>query len=55
MKIENDDSGCNIGCLGCVTSLIGLIALVWIFTHWSQFIGGIYYWMNQIFVIIPYD
>ena len=50
MKINNEDSSCGGGCLGCVFSLIGLVSLVWIFTHWGQFINGIGYWMNQIFV-----
>jgi hypothetical protein len=50
MKIEkSDDSSCDLGCLSCVTSLIGIVAFIWILTHWGQFIDGVYYWMNYIF------
>ncbi len=49
-KSDNDSTGCNLGCLGCVTSLIGLVALVWIISHWHLFVTGVYFWMDKIFV-----
>ena len=49
MEISNEDRDCSMGgSLGCILELIGLVILVWILTHWHDFVSVIYNFLGGL-------